>query len=291
MTQPTLSTPSSAHRSAQLLSEDGTRLHHHVWPAVGETTAVLAVVHGYGEHGGRYDWLAEAMTPPGYAVHVYDLRGHGLSSGERGQVGRFADYLDDTKTFLEVVAGQRSDVPLFLLGHSLGGLIAARYVESPPAGSPPLDGLILSSPFLRLAEGVDPLRALGARLLSRLWPGRDIGNTVRAADLSHEPNVVSRYETDPLIHHVAPARWAAEMLAAQDAASAAAADLTLPLLVLSGEDDAVTDPAATHDLFATSGAADKTERVYAGFYHELFNETGRAQVFADLAAWLAARTS
>jgi lysophospholipase len=133
------------------------------------------------------------------------------------------------------------------------------------------------------------MKLLGARALSALWPGRDIGNTVRAADLSHDRSVVDAYVTDPLVHHVATARWAAETLAAQDAAMAAAPRVPLPLLLLNGKDDQVADPAFAEAIFATAGSADKKLIHYEGFYHEIFNEVGREQVFADVAAWLAER--
>lgn len=287
------------HTSAQFEGAGGARLHLHTWLPAGaprtgpprEPVAVLAVVHGYGEHGGRHAWLAEAMTAHGHAVYAYDLRGHGQSSGTRGQIERFDDYLADTALFLDEVRRRQPDKPVVLLGHSLGGLICTRFVEQvrEEPGREGLAGLILSSPFFGLAFEVPPVKLLGARILSVLWPGRDIGNTLLAADLSHEEAVVEAYVTDPLVHHVATARWAAEMTTAQQAALAGAPGVTLPLLVLYGDEDVVADPTLSEAFFAAAGAADKTLLRYAGFYHELFNETGRARVFADVAAWIAAR--
>ena len=147
--------------------------------------------------------------------------------------------------------------------------------------------LILSSPFFALTVQPEPMKLFGAKVLSAVWPGRDIGNTVRAADLSHDQAVVDAYVTDPLVHHVATARWAAETLAAQEAAMAAAPRVTLPLLLLYGKDDEVADPAFAEAFFAQAGSQDKKLIHYEGFYHELFNEVGRDQVFADVATWLA----
>jgi alpha-beta hydrolase superfamily lysophospholipase len=270
------------------------RLHLHAWlPAAAtlaepapEPVATIAVVHGYGEHGGRHTWFAEAMTAQGYAVYAYDLRGHGQSSGVRGQVDRFDDYLADTAVFLDEVRRRQPGRPVVLLGHSLGGLICARFVEE---GCEGLLGLVLSSPFFGLTAEVPPAKLLGARILSFLWPARDIGNTLLAADLSHDETVVEAYVTDPLVHHVATARWAAELMKAQDAALADAARVTLPLLLLYGDEDAVADPAFSEAFFATAGATEKTRLHYEGFYHELFNETERERVFVDVAAWLAER--
>ena len=251
-----------------------------------EPAAVIALVHGYGDHGGRHTWFGEDMAARGYAVYVYDLRGHGQSSGTRGQIKRFDDYLDDTAVFLDEVRRRQPGKPVVLLGHSLGGLICARFAQERPCD---VRALVLSSPFFALTVQPEPMKLLGAKALSTLWPGRDIGNTVRAEDLSHDTSVVEAYVTDPLVHHVATARWAAETLAAQDAAMAAAPRVTLPLLVLYGKDDEVADPSFAEAFFATAGSADKKLIHYEGFYHELFNEVGREQVFADVAAWLAER--
>jgi acylglycerol lipase len=282
----------SRHTSAQFMS-GGERLFLHAWLPAGpepeappEPSAVIAVVHGYGDHGGRYTWFGEDMAARGYAVYVYALRGHGQSSGRRGQVKRFDEYLDDTATFLDEVRRQQPDAPLFLLGHSMGGLICTRFAEE---RAPDVRGLILSSPFLQLAEAVPPSRVVAAKAMAKVWPHRDIGNSVQAAQLSHEPAIVEAYVTDPLVHHVAPARWAAETLAAQDAAMAGAERVSLPLLVLYGTDDQVVDVAFIEALYARASSQDKSVKRYEGYYHECFNETGREQVYQDLAAWLAAR--
>ena len=287
----------SRHTSAQLMA-GAERLHLQAWLPAGPDpeahpapAAVIAVVHGYGDHGGRYTWFGEDMAARGYAAYVYDLRGHGQSSGTRGQVKRFDEYLDDTAVFLAEVRRLQPDAPLFLLGHSLGGLICARFAEerARELAASGVRGLILSSPFLQLAEAVPPSRVVAAKAMAKVWPNHDIGNTVQAAQLSHDQSVVEAYVTDPLVHHVAPARWASEALAAQDAAMAGAESISLPLLVLYGTDDQVVDVAFIEALFARASSEDKSIERYQGFYHECFNETGREQVYEGLAAWLAAR--
>jgi lysophospholipase len=269
-----------------LVVADGLELYRCSWLPDDEPAAALAVVHGYGEHGGRYRYLADAMVPLGYAVHVFDLRGHGRSPGVRGHIDRFADYVEDAGRFVDAVSAEQPGTPLYLLGHSLGGLIATAYTEERPDG---LAGLVLSSPFLRLRLPIGGAKRAAARVLSRVAPTRDIGNSIPADELSHEPEVVAAYTSDPLNHHVATARWAAEVLAAQGAALSAAGRLELPLLVMYAGADTIADPAASRELFAAASSADKTLRCYEGYYHELFNEVGRDAVFADLAAWLAAR--
>jgi acylglycerol lipase len=279
--------PAVEHTSVQFAAADGLLLTRQAWRPAGAPAAVLAVVHGYGEHGGRYRGFAEDMAARGYESHVYDLRGHGRSGGPRGHLGRFTDYLDDTAVFLDAVREEQPRRPLYLLGHSLGGLIAAAFVEDQRADA--LAGLILSSPFLGLGMRVPPLKIGAARLLSLVAPSMKIGNTLDAAALSHDQDVVRAYGVDPLNHHVATARWAAEVLAAQSATLSAAGAIRLPLLVLYADADAVADPDASRELFAGAGSADKTVHCYEGYYHEIFNEIGRETVFADLAAWLAAR--
>jgi alpha-beta hydrolase superfamily lysophospholipase len=188
--------------------------------------------------------------------------------------------------YLDEVRRLQPGKPLFLLGHSMGGLICARLAEE---RAPDVRALVLSSPFLQLAEVVPPARVAAAKGLALVWPHKDIGNTVQAEQLSHDKTVVDAYVTDRLVHHVAPARWAAATLAAQDAAMAGAERIRLPLYVLYGKDDQVVDVAFIEALFARAASEDKTIRSYEGLYHECFNEVGREQVYDDLAAWIAAR--
>ena len=276
------------HVTGEMTAADGLRLARRSWLPAREPVAALAVVHGYGEHSGRYAELAGVLAVAGYAVHAYDLRGHGRSGGRRGHVGRFSEYLDDTGLFLAAVRGDEPGRPVVLLGHSLGGLITASYVQQRPTGD--LTGLALSSPFLRLTVPVSAFKVAAARVLSVVAPTVDVGNPLDAAALSHDQAVVDLYRTDPLNHHDATARWGAEVLAAQRAALAAAPSISLPLIVQYGGADAVADPAAGRELFARAASADKTVYCYPGYYHEIFNETGRAEVLADLASWLDAHT-
>jgi lysophospholipase len=271
----------------QFTAADGLRLARLVWRPPDEARAAVAVVHGYGEHGGRYAQLAEELAATGLTVSAYDLRGHGRSAGRRGHVRRFVEYLDDTALFLDGARREAAGRPLFLLGHSMGGLIAASYAEQRPVDD--LTGLVLSAPFLRLAIPVTGAKLFAARVASFVVPTLDVGNSLDASGLSHDGEVVDAYRTDPLNHSVATARWATEMLAAQRHALSAAGSIRLPLLVMVGDDDAVADPAAGRELFAAASSADKTLRRYPGYFHEIFNETGRDVPVADLTAWLQER--
>jgi lysophospholipase len=278
------------HKTDGFAAADGTRLVWQSWSPVGDPAAVLAFVHGYGEHGGRYNFLVDAMVPRGYAVFTYDLRGHGRSEGRRGHIQRFDDYLTDTRAFLAQVARVCPGRPVVLLGHSMGGLIAAAVAEHArfPAGLD-VTGVVLSSPFVGMRLPVPAIQVKAARLLSLLAPTLRMTNPLRNEQLSHDAAVVAAAGADPLNHRVTTVRWAAEILEAQRAVIRAAGRLRLPLLLLYADDDPIADPRTSEGLFERAAAADKTKVCYPGYYHEVFNEVGRVAVFDDLAAWLAAR--
>jgi lysophospholipase len=268
----------------QFPAKDGLQLARIVCRPAAEPRATVAVVHGYGEHAGRYRQLGGELAEQGFAMCVYDLRGHGRSPGRRGHIDRFKQYLDDTGLFLDGARREAAGRPLFLLGHSMGGLIAASFVEQRRPHD--LAGLVLSAPFLRLATPVPRYKLAAAKVASAVAPAVDVGNTLDAAGLSHDEEVVRAYRTDPLNHSAATARWATEVLSAQRTALASARRISGRLLVMAGADDPVADPDAARELFAGAASRDKKLLVYPGFLHEIFNEVGREQPVADLLAWL-----
>jgi alpha-beta hydrolase superfamily lysophospholipase len=269
-----------------LTTTRGAVLFRQAWTPADEPAAVLAVMHGYGEHGGRYRLLADGLVPRGYAVHTVDLPGHGRSPGRRGHINRFAEYVAVSRALVAALRREYPQTPLFLLGHSLGGLIAAVHAEE---GDANLSGVVLSSPLIRLGLHVSPAKLAGLKVLCHVLPSANIGNPLRAADLSHDSGVVVEYEIDKFNHHVATARWGSEVLAAQRLALAGAARLRLPLLLQYAGADVIADPQASEQLFAAAGSADKTRRRYDDYFHEIYNEAGRQEVYDDLLTWLAAR--
>lgn len=260
---------------------DGLRLFVREWPVAGK--GWVGIVHGYGEHCGRYDAFARWLNGQGWAVAACDLRGHGRSPGRRGHVRRFADYLRDAAALHGLLRERATGRPPFLLGHSLGGLIVTRYVQE---GAEGLAGLILSAPFLGAEMPVPGWKAALSRILSGGWPSFSSSSGLVGAMVSHDPEVVAEYERDPFMHTRATARWFTEVVAAQRAALAAVPQLSLPLLILHGGADPIASVSATRRFFSAAGSPDKTLEVYGDLLHEVLNELGKERVWEEVASWL-----
>ncbi len=253
----------------------------------GATRGHVALVHGYAEHCGRYRELMAALARRGIAVHAFDYRGHGQSDGRRAHVERFSEYTDDLDVLLgharQVAEGQ----PLFVMGHSLGGLIALRYaLDARPEG---LAGLVLSSPFLEFAFRPPRLKVLAGRLVERVVPWIPVGNELRVENLTRDRAIQEATRRDPLYLRTTTPRWFSQTTAAQAELGARLSELTLPCLIFHGGADPIAACDASRRLFAAARASDKTLKIYDGMLHETLNEVGRDQVVADLVAWLEAR--
>jgi alpha-beta hydrolase superfamily lysophospholipase len=261
---------------------DGQRLLLRDWSRHDARGAVL-FVHGLGEHSGRYDRLAAWFNQRGYAVRGYDQRGHGRSPGRRGALRHRDDLLADLAAVYHDYAHAAAQRPL-LLGHSMGGLVAARAVLD-GALAPP--ALVLSSPALRSWESPQMIRL--ASVLGRLLPSLPLRSGLDASRLSHDPGVVAGYRGDPLRHGWITPRLADFIFREGAACIADAAELAVPTLLLVAESDELVDPAGSR-AFARAAApgGQLTTRFFASLYHELFNETepGRGQVLMQLGDWL-----
>jgi alpha-beta hydrolase superfamily lysophospholipase len=251
-------------------------------PEVSATKAVVALVHGAGEHCGRYDNLVNWLVPRGYAVHAFDQRGHGRSPGARGHVNTFAEIRDDVGLFLDCVRQDEPGRPLFLLGHSTGGLIVLDYVLHDSAG---LDGVIASGPLLSPLP-LSPVLIAVSKLLARVWPGLLLPTGLEVEALSRDPEVVTAYVQDPLVHGMGSPRMAMELTAAIAWTQEHAGELNLPSLIVHGGDDRLCFPQSSLAFFEEVSFPDKERYEYEGYYHEIFNEPGREQVLADVEAWL-----
>lgn len=270
------------HSRCELRTADGLGLAAQAWlpPA---HRAVIALVHGIAEHGGRYEAFAARAVARGIGVVTLDLRGHGRSPGERSYVERFDDYLLDVDALWARARELAAGMPLFLMGHSMGGAIALRWAAQRRQA---MAGLILSSAALKIGGDVPRLLIALAPLLSR-WLPHLRGTRFDPSVISRDPAVVAAYVNDPLVSLKAPpARTGAELLAAMEANRAAAAGLDLPVYLFHGDADRLTDPAGSREILAAWRGADKTLRLWPGSRHETMNDLDREAVIAELLDWV-----
>jgi alpha-beta hydrolase superfamily lysophospholipase len=262
-------------------STDGTRLAYRAWRKSG-ARITFAVVHGLGEHSGRYERFANGMAPFGMATYALDLRGHGKSPGERGHVDSWAQWVDDAAGFVAHVQGE-TDGEVVPLGHSFGGVVMLSTVRSGKLKG--IRRFVLSSPALRLKASVPAWKTSAAGLMSRIAPRLALDNEVDAANVSRIPEVVAAYRSDPLVHRKISSRLYSEWRRAAEDNLLHAAELTLPFLILAGTDDRLIDPAGSQELHARTPGKSEL-RMLEGRYHEPFNDLGSDDVFAAIAEWL-----
>jgi alpha-beta hydrolase superfamily lysophospholipase len=276
-----------SHRTGTFRTDDGLDLHWQAWsPSTVRANVLLS--HGLGEHAGRYARLAGDLAAHGISVWAPDHRGHGLSSGPRGHVPRFQRFADDFEAFRRHVLPELpAGAPLFVYGHSLGGLIALRYLQT--HSQEPFRGAVVSAPVLGFHARAPRWKTALAGVLTRLLPAIPLANEIDPAELSHDAAYVATYRDDPLVHPWISPRTYTELVSAIRSALADGAALRLPLLfLLPGADPIVRTGAAL--AFARGLAGNVTVRVYEGMLHEAHNEVDRARVVADLAGWIAVHT-
>jgi alpha-beta hydrolase superfamily lysophospholipase len=270
---------------------DGLDLHCRSWTPT-DPRGVLVIVHGLAEHGGRFRTTAEFFAAQGWVVFAGDLRGHGLSpdapGGGRVHVRRFTDYFMDVEAFTDVARQANESLPLFLLGHSMGGLIAISYLLQHPAD---LTGAVISSPALGTHPEFRPPLALRllVGLLSRLAPRARFPSDLDSSALSRDPAVVQAYLDDPLVSRKVSARWYAELVKAIKLAHEQAGALRTPILLMQSGADRLVDPAAPARWAAAAPAGLVEQVTWEGFYHEMFNEPGKERVRDRTLAWLRER--
>nr|WKF56888.1 Monoacylglycerol lipase [Paraburkholderia busanensis] len=281
-------------RRGSVTTADGVTLPLYRWPPAASATsttplrATVALIHGLAEHAGRYAALAARLNAAGIELMAIDLRGHGDAPGKRAYVNRFDDYLLDAQALLD--AASQSGAPLFLMGHSMGGAVAALYaIERLGASGRRVDGLILSSPALAPGRDVPRWMLALSQLISRLWPTFP-AMKIDAASLSRVEAVVNANRNDPLVHHGAiPARTGAELLLAMARIERGRAGLRVPLLVYHGTSDKLTEPDGSRAFGQHAGSPDKTLTLYEGSYHESMNDLDRDRVIGALVEWIGKR--
>ncbi len=254
------------------------------WLPAGPATGVVLLCHGLGEHSGRYGNVVDALVPDGWAVYGLDHRGHGLSGGRRAHLDDYADWLADYDTFRRAVVARHPGLPVFLLGHSMGGQIALAYALD---HQDDLAGLVLSAPALAsnaVPKQLVPLLMGLSRIAKTLRPAGIDGTKV-----SKDPAVIAAYQADPLVYQGNPTLGLSASLFRQFGPLVERSrELRIPLLLQHGSADVLTDPAGTRALEAAHGSSDATVHWYEGLWHEIYNEPERDRPLSDLREWLAA---
>ncbi|HVP31118.1 MAG TPA: lysophospholipase [Myxococcota bacterium] len=270
---------------ARLVGSGGLSLHRRAWLPP-QPRRVIAVAHGYAEHAGRYDALGAWFAARGFAVHALDHRGHGRSEGPRGHVARFDDFLDDLERFLALVRGEHPDVPVTLLGHSMGGLIVASLLAR---GASTIDDAVLSAAALAFPPDMSRVRLGLARIARRIAPRLRAPSGLDPSGLSRDVRVVRAYLEDPLVFRHISASLACELQQAIGRLATEPKPIELPILVLHGGDDPIVPAEASRRYFGHARGPGSELRIYPKLRHEIFNEPEQEDVFRDVLQWLETR--
>jgi alpha-beta hydrolase superfamily lysophospholipase len=274
-------TPATEGRFA---GQDGLNIAYRHWPATGMPRGVLTIIPGFNSHSGYYGWVAAQAAQEGLAVYAVDLRGRGKSDGERFYVESFADYESDAGGLVALAKAEHPGLPVYLLGHSAGGVVACTYALD---HQDQLAGLICESFAFQVPAPDFAIAALKG--LSHLAPHAHVLKLANK-DFSRDPAVVAAMDADPLIaNETQPTRTVAEMARADDRLKQGFADITLPLLILHGTEDKATRPSGSQFFYEHAGASDNTLKLYDGHVHDLLNDIGKQQVMADILGWIGAR--
>lgn len=261
-------------------------LYYQAWLPEGEMKAVLLVVHGIGEHSGRYMNVVNHFVPLGYAIYSLDHVGHGKSEGEREVIEDFRDFTHSLAIYHDMVKEWQPDKPFFLFGHSLGGLIATVYLLE---RQDDFKGAVISAPAVKVSENVSQMTILMGKLFSVIAPKMGVVS-LDPTGISRDPEVVEAYVNDPLVFiGKTPARLASEILKAMMRVMAEAETITLPFITVQGSEDKIVDPNSAQMLFDKAGSTQKRIKIYEGLYHEVFNEPEREVVLKDVEDWLEAQ--
>ena len=257
------------------------------WHRPANPKGTLLLVHGVGEHGGRWSNLENALLAAGWSFYVFDHRGHGRSTGRRVHIDSFDDYLNDLTRVYDEVRAHAGEGKVFVYGHSMGALITATWAA---LRRPTVWGVILSAPPFRLAVKVPKVKIAAAKILSKIVPTLALANEVDPAVLSHDAAVGKAYRLDPLVETKATVRWGDEFLKALETIKARGGEIEVPLLIVHGTSDALSDYRGVEEFVTKAVSPDKTVKLYEGMFHELHNELApdREKLFADVIGWLTA---
>lgn len=248
--------------------------------------AIIVLVHGVGEHSGRYMNFINPAVSNQFAVYAYDHRGHGKSEGQRGHVMAWTDYRHDLHTFVSIVKDAHPDLPIFLMGHSMGALVALDYIV---AESQAFAGLILSGTPIEPKNAVSPFLVLLAKTLSHIYPSFSVKLGFDTQVISRDPAVVQAYLADSLVHQQASARWGTEILKTVDLIKLKASSIHLPVLFVHGEDDQLNGAEGVKLFFKQIPSSDKRLLTFAHVRHEPINDTEHEKITTPMIQWLSER--
>ena len=272
------------HEEGNFHGLNDTNIFYQYWLPDTDPSAVLIIIHGFGEHSGRYMNVVDKLVPAGIVVFALDHRGHGKSGGKSNYVNRFTDYLEDIKTFEGIVIDHYPEAPLFLLGHSMGSLIAAHFMAN-YANQSRYSAFMLSGTGADYGPGISAVTRFLAKILSFIAPKLSIPSNLDPNFISHDQSVIDAYVNDPLVKYdKITARLGAEMMKNTADMKMTAAKINVPTQIQVGsEDDAFSDE---QGLFDSISHQDKQLKVYDGFRHEVFNEVEKEKPLEDLKSWI-----
>lgn len=272
-------------REGRIEGTAGVWIYWQAWLPADDPAAIVVLHHGIGEHSGRYPHAVQRLVAAGYGVYALDARGHGRSGGPRASFDRFGQLVTDLDSVVNQVVGPAHEVPVFVMGYSLGGAVAVAYAVE---HQNKLAGAIVIGCALGRGAGVSRLQFAMASVLSAAAPRFPLIR-LRAGDMSQDPEVARAYAADPLVHHHRlDARFLGEMTTVIRRLPGDFYRLRLPLLLLHGEADITASPEGSRGLFDGARSIDKTLKLYEGRRHDVLNEPGHEQVMADVTAWLGA---
>lgn len=264
-------------------TNDGLTMLGRVWQTTGTPKGIINLIHGLGEHTGRYAHIAEALTKVGYNLIGFDLRGHGLSEGKRGHTPDYDYIMDDVELFLEksneFFGG---DHPHFLYGHSLGGTIVLNYALR---HKPALRGVIATDPALRLSFEPPKFKLVMGKIMADLMPSFSMNNALDVNALSRDAAIVKAYQDDVLVHDRLSAKLVMELFDSGKYAMDHANEWTLPLLLMHGSEDRISSCKASEE-FADIAGDKVTFKEWEGYYHEIHNDFGKEDVITLMINWL-----
>jgi lysophospholipase len=247
--------------------------------------AHVALVHGYAEHCGRYRPVIDMLVREGFAVHAFDYRGHGQADGRRGHCDSFGEFLDDLELFWGRVRKAAEGKKTFVLAHSHGGLMAVHWQKTRPQG---LTGMVLSSPYLKLALKPPGITVLAAKLVGSIVPWTPFKNVLKPEQLTRDPEAQKLVAKDPLYNQVVTPRWFNESNKAQEEALKLGPTFTVPVYFFCGANDPIASSETTRRFFETVGSSDKKLKEYPDRVHECMNDIGKEEVWKDISGWISA---